>query len=226
VADPRHGPLPALLLLLTILSGVIDAVSILSLGRVFVANMTGNVVVVGFAIAGAPGFSLSAAVAALLGFVAGAFGGGALVQRRGANRGVLLRDATAVELLLVVAALVVAALLGAPFGPAARIVLSAFCALAMGVQSATARRIAVPDLTTTVVTMTLTGLAADVRSRQWSTVVRRVLAVLAMFGGAAVGTLLVLRADPAWALALVAAILLAVSATVGVLARSSPAWSN
>ena len=37
------------------LVGVVDAVSILSLGRVFVANMTGNVVFVGFALAGASG---------------------------------------------------------------------------------------------------------------------------------------------------------------------------
>jgi len=40
---PVHGPLPALLLLLTVATGVVDAVSILALGRVFIANMTGNV---------------------------------------------------------------------------------------------------------------------------------------------------------------------------------------
>ena len=55
LADPGFGPLPALLLILTAVSGVVDAVSILSLGRVFVANMTGNVVFVGFAIAGGAG---------------------------------------------------------------------------------------------------------------------------------------------------------------------------
>jgi uncharacterized protein DUF1275 len=48
VGDPVHGPLPALMLVLTVVTGVVDAVSILSLGRVFVANMTGNVVFVGF----------------------------------------------------------------------------------------------------------------------------------------------------------------------------------
>ena len=62
VADPKHGPLPALLLGLTVVTGLVDAVSVLSLGRVFVANMTGNVVFVGFALAGAPGFSLSASL--------------------------------------------------------------------------------------------------------------------------------------------------------------------
>ena len=50
------------MLVLTALTGVADAVSILSLGRVFVANMTGNVVFMGFALAGAPGFSLLALV--------------------------------------------------------------------------------------------------------------------------------------------------------------------
>jgi hypothetical protein len=46
---PRHGPLPALLLVLTVATGVVDAVSILALGRVFIANMTGNIVFLGFA---------------------------------------------------------------------------------------------------------------------------------------------------------------------------------
>jgi Protein of unknown function (DUF1275) len=55
VADPGFGPLPGLLLVLTVVTGVVDAISILALGRVFVANMTGNVVFAGFAIVGAPG---------------------------------------------------------------------------------------------------------------------------------------------------------------------------
>ena len=77
--DPRYGPLPLLLLSLTVVTGLVDAVSILQLGRVFVANMTGNVVFTGFAIAGAPGFSLSASVFALAGFLVGASVGGMLI---------------------------------------------------------------------------------------------------------------------------------------------------
>lgn len=50
---PVHGPLPVLLLLLTTAAGVIDAVTVLGLTGVR-ANMTGNVVFVGFALAGAP----------------------------------------------------------------------------------------------------------------------------------------------------------------------------
>ena len=78
VDDPKHGAMPVLLLALTVLTGVIDAVSILSLGRVFVANMTGNVVFVGFALAGAAGFSL---VASLLGLAVAIGGQNAVVRR-------------------------------------------------------------------------------------------------------------------------------------------------
>ena len=83
----EQGPLPPLLLALTVVTGVVDAVSILRLGRVFVANMTGNVVFSGFALVGAPGFSLSASLAALAGFLVGALGGGALTGRLGHDRG-------------------------------------------------------------------------------------------------------------------------------------------
>src|SRR5260221_12649174 len=92
VRDPAHGPLPALLLVLTAMTGLIDAVSILGLGRVFVANMTGNVAFIGFALAGAPGFSLPASIAALLGFLAGALAGGRLVDTFAGHRGLMLRN--------------------------------------------------------------------------------------------------------------------------------------
>src|SRR2546421_6510567 len=97
-ADPAHGPLPALMLVLTVLTGVVDAVSILSLGRVFVANMTGNVVFVGFALAGAPGFSLAASLSALGAFLVGAAIGGVAVDRLDPHRGRLVRSMAAAEL--------------------------------------------------------------------------------------------------------------------------------
>src|ERR1700745_3776995 len=85
----EQGALATLLVTLTVVTGVVDAVSILRLGRVFVANMTGNVVFSGFALVGAPGFSLSASLAALAGFLVGALGGGWLTGRRGQDRGLL-----------------------------------------------------------------------------------------------------------------------------------------
>ena len=224
VRDPAHGPLPALLLVLTTMTGLIDAVSILGLGRVFVANMTGNVVFIGFALAGAPGFSLSASIAALLGFLAGALGGGVLVGRFAGHRGLMLRNTVAVEFALVaIAFIVVLPSAGLP-GPGVAVAVSALCAAAMGIQNTTARRLAVPDLTTTVLTMTLTGIAADLRQSPVLVTTRRIVAVLAMLLGAAVGAVVVLNLGLAWALGLALILLGSVVAIATVQSRQAAAW--
>jgi uncharacterized membrane protein YoaK (UPF0700 family) len=94
----------------------------------------------------------------------------------------------------------------------------------MGIQNATARRLAVPDLTTTVLTMTLTGIAADVRHSPLATTTRRILAVLTMLLGAFAGALLVLNIGLAWALAL-ALILLGVVVVIATLqSREAASW--
>ena len=206
-ADPAHGPLPALLLALTVLVGVVDAVSILSLGRVFVANMTGNVVFVGFALAGASGFSLAASLSALGGFLVGAAIGGVAVERLGSHRGRL-----------------VTAVAGPDLSGGTRDGIAALLALAMGAQNATVRRLQVFDLTTTVLTMTLTGIAADTRQGDRFAVIRRLLAVGTMLGGAVLGAVLVLEVSKVAALGLATAILavVVVSALAG--SRSPARW--
>ena len=224
VADPTHGPLPVLMLVLTALTGVVDAVSILSLGRVFVANMTGNVVFVGFALAGASGFSLSASLSALAGFLVGAAAGGAAVQRLGAHRGRLLAVVAGAELGLVLAALVACAVAGSRLGAGSKDAIAALLALAMGVQNSAVRHLKVFDLTTTVLTMTLTGIAADLRHRDRFTIVRRLLAVAAMLVGAAVGALLVLDVSNVAALALAASLLAIVLVGASAGSRSPAPW--
>jgi uncharacterized membrane protein YoaK (UPF0700 family) len=246
LADPGFGPLPGLLLILTAVTGVVDAVSILSLGRVFVANMTGNVAFVGFAIAGAPGFSLSASLFALGGFLVGAAGGGGLITRTGSDRALLLRAGVAAELMPAVAALVLAAASGAPgvshgvtaisggaFGAAATDALAALLAVAMGIQNAVARKLAVPDMTTTVLTMTLTGLGADLRAEirggagrtaARAALGRRLLAITAMLVGAIAGALLVLRVSPLSALILATALLAVVTIGAAVAAARPAPW--
>lgn len=219
-----HGPLPILFLVLTTATGVVDAVSILALGRVFVANMTGNVVFIGFALAGAPGFSLAASLAALAGFLVGASAGGRYVEGWSGHRGRLLRNTTAIEFGLVVIGLVCAVLLPSAPGAWGLALVAALLAVAMGLQNAAVRRLAVPDLTTTVLTMTLTGIAADGRKGGYPTVARRVLAVVTMLVGALVGALLVLHVGLVWPLAL-AAVLLGVVALVATLrSRRAEGW--
>jgi uncharacterized membrane protein YoaK (UPF0700 family) len=237
---PGWGPLPELLLTLTAVTGLVDAVSILALGRVFVANMTGNVVFAGFALAGAPGFSLGASLFALAGFLVGAAAGGRLTARVGHDRALHLRATVAAEFVLLAAALVIAAvsggagathgtlhLAGAPaFGVAAADVLSAVLAVAMGIQNAAARALAVPDLTTTVLTMTLTGIGHDVRSgrRGHVTLTRRVLVVVTMLAGAIIGASLVLNVGAVIPLALAAALLALATAATARATRHPAPW--
>ena len=137
--DERHGPLPAMLLVLTVVTGLVDAVSYLKLGHVFVANMTGNVVFLGFAVAGATDFSIPASVVAVGAFLVGALTGGRLGASAGHHRGRFLAIASYIQIGLVGAALATSMLAtdtDAGFGRYGLIVL---LALAMGLQNATAR---------------------------------------------------------------------------------------
>jgi uncharacterized membrane protein YoaK (UPF0700 family) len=223
--DPRYGPLPLLLLALTVVTGLVDAVSILQLGRVFVANMTGNVVFTGFAIAGAPGFSLSASLFALAGFLVGATVGGMLIGRLGRDRALLLGAGAATEFVLVVSAWAVAATTSAPLTSAVRDVIAALLALAMGIQNAVARRLAVPDMTTTVLTMTLTGIAADIHFRSYRpALLRRLSAVATMLGGGVLGAWLVLHTSTVATLGVAAGIMAIVTAGTALAARRPGAW--
>src|ERR1700742_5219408 len=76
----RH-PLARALLALTVATGLVDAVSYLGLGHVFSANMTGNVVLLGFGIAGAGGLPVVAPLVSLGAFLLGAGCGGVLARR-------------------------------------------------------------------------------------------------------------------------------------------------
>jgi uncharacterized membrane protein YoaK (UPF0700 family) len=221
------GPLPALLLVLTAVTGLVDAVSYLKLGHVFVANMTGNVVFLGFAVADAEDFSIPASLLAIAAFMAGALVGGRIGSSAGRHRARLLAIATCLQIALVGAALAVSMAGLDPEAALAQYSLIVLLAAAMGVQNATARRLAVPDLTTTVLTLTLTGLAAD------STLAggknphpgRRLQATAVMFLGAAVGAFLVLHAGVSAVLALALALLVLNGIASYRLRSSSEAWT-
>ena len=162
-AETRFDPLPGVLLVLTGTTGLIDAISVLGLGHVFTANMTGNVVFLGFAAARVPGFSAVRCGCAMIAFLIGAVAGGALATAMQRSQRRWLLTAAAIECgLFAVSAALSVGYAGAPALPFARVMaLLALTASAMGVRNATVRRLAVPDLTTTVLTLTLTGLGAD-----------------------------------------------------------------
>jgi uncharacterized membrane protein YoaK (UPF0700 family) len=227
-ADERHGPLVPMMVALTVLTGVVDAVSYLELGHVFVANMTGNVVFLGFALAGARGLSAVASLLALGSFLLGALAGGWLSARNAAHRGRLLRAATVAQAALILLALAICLLAREPLQRAVRYELIVALALAMGVQNAAALRLSVPELTTTVLTRTLTGIASQSRliGGEGSQLGRRGLAVAAMLLGALTGALLVLHASVAAAIAVAFALSLVFAAAALALARSSASWTR
>jgi len=183
--DGRDGPLPPLLLTRTVVTGLGDATSYLKLGHVFVANMTGNVVFLGFGLAGAGGISIWASLTALGSFLVGGVVGGRIGARWPGDRGRHL------------------------------------------VQNAAARKLAVPDLTTTVLTMTLTGVAADaaLAGGHGSKIGRRALSIAAMLLGALIG-LLVLKVDNPAPLALATGLLAVVSFVTYRASRARPEWAR
>jgi uncharacterized membrane protein YoaK (UPF0700 family) len=223
-----HGPLPPLLVTLTVVTGLVDAVSYIALGRVFVANMTGNVVFLGFAIGGAPGLSVGGALVAAAAFLAGAVGGGRIGACFAAHRGYMLRTAAAASASLVLLAAVIAAFAGEPVSRAPRYSLIVALGLAMGVQNAVARRLAVPDLTTTVLTLTLVGVAADSKlaGGAGGHPARRLISVAAMLLGALVGGLLVVHVNLWLPLALAAALLATSGLVAHRLSSGEPAWAR
>ena len=85
--DALHGPLTLLLIVLTVVTGIVDAVSYLELGHVFVANMTGNIVFLGFAAAGASQHSIAPSLVAIGAFLLGALAGGRLLAGDGLGLG-------------------------------------------------------------------------------------------------------------------------------------------
>jgi len=187
----RH-PLARALLALTFSTGLVDAVSYLGLGRVFTANMTGNIVLLGFGIAGSEGLPVVAPLVSLGAFLAGSAIGGVLATTTADRHAQHVARTLAIEIALLLGAAIVAATADVQSSTFSSDVVIAMLALAMGVRNATVRRLAVPDLTTTVLTMTLTGLAADspLGGGTGKGSVRRLAAVVAMLTGALVGALL------------------------------------
>jgi uncharacterized membrane protein YoaK (UPF0700 family) len=205
-------PLARALLVLTFTTGVVDAVSYLGIGHVFTANMTGNIVFLGFGIAGSGGLPVLAPVISLGAFLLGAGAGGVLARRVADRHPRHLAWALGIEVALILAAGILAATIDVDPNDVSGDAVIALLALAMGVRNATVRRLAVPDLTTTVLTMTLTGLAADSRlfGGTGGGSPRRAAAVVAMLAGALAGALL-LKASLVLPLAVAAALALITS---------------
>jgi uncharacterized membrane protein YoaK (UPF0700 family) len=213
-----------LMLALTFSTGVIDAVGYLGLDRVFTGNMTGNVVILGMGLAGADDLPIAGPALALAGFMVGAaIGGRVLKPESGAWTFRTTALFTTVGVMMTAIAATMFLVGNQPDRPAG-LAITAALAAAMGIQAATARHLAVKDITTVVVTSLITGLAADSRlggglSQPW---VRRIAALVLISAGA-VGGALALSLHLGAGVAISAVIVLAVAVIGHLTTRADPA---
>jgi len=186
---------PYALLGMTVVTGLVDAVSFLSLGHVFTANMTGNIVFLAFATAHVSGLSVARSSTALLSFLMGAILGGRVMARASADSQIrFAAQAFFLEgIFLLAASFCSIGYRGDREHSFQPFALIASTALAMGTRNAAVRKLAIPDLTTTVLTLTITGIGADSSLANGNNprLARRVAAVAAMFLGAALGAVVI-----------------------------------
>lgn len=153
----------AALLLLTFATGLADSISILVLGHVFVANMTGNVIFLGFWLAPRTSVDLTAVVVALPTFVCTTIISGRLF-RHFADRArpwILTVLATEVTLLVALASLAGAGTLR--YHDTSKLILIGILAVTFGLQHSSARQFGIQELSTTVLTSTIVSLGLDSR---------------------------------------------------------------
>ena len=181
-----------LMMALTLVTGVVDAVGYLGLDHIFTGNMTGNVVILAMALAGAANLPTLGPLVALGAFLLGAAVAGFTLQSspKGWNRRVtLLLTAGCIALTGTAAISLIVEDVGRP---SIRVIVAAVIAMHMGSQALIARHLGVRDMTTVVITSTMTSLAGEslVSKQRPRLLNRRLGAVLAMFAGAAIGVLL------------------------------------
>jgi uncharacterized membrane protein YoaK (UPF0700 family) len=151
------------LLLLTFATGIVDAVSVLVLGHVFVANMTGNVIFLGFWFVPHSGVDLTAAVVAFVCFMAGTVLGGRLARHIDSEVRLWLAVTLGVEVVVLLALSTLAGSGVLNYHDNTKLILIAGLAISFGSQNATARQFGIQELSTTVLTSTIVGLGFDSR---------------------------------------------------------------
>jgi uncharacterized membrane protein YoaK (UPF0700 family) len=160
---PAEAARDGILVGLTFVSGAVDAFSYLGLGRVFTANMTGNLVLLGIAAGQGQLLTALRAASAFAGFACGVLVG-AWLTRAAQPVGRWHPRVTAclgLELLLLATLAAWWIAVGGHLPRGVTEALIALSSVAMGVQTAAVRRLAVPGVTTTYATGTLTGVLAQ-----------------------------------------------------------------
>lgn len=212
------------LLMLTFATGLVDAISVLALGHVFVANMTGNVVFLGFWLAPQTTVDMAAVMVSFTSFLIGAVIGGRYARHLGSKVRIWLATALGTEVVLLTVMAVVVAAGALDYHTHRKLILIACLAITFGAQSAAARQFGVQELSTTVLTSTIVGIGVDSRLAGGSGEREklRITIVLTLCVGAAVGAT-VLRIGLAPVIGLAACV---VAASLAVFLLGPPAESH
>lgn len=187
LADPTMRALLAL----TFVTGIVDAVTFLGLGQVFAAMQTGNVIFLGFGIAGTAGSPVADPIVGLAAFIAGSAVAAAVLSRRRQRRPDL-GLAMAIEVLLLSAVATATAISEPTKGTLFALTLIAALSLAMGLRNTLARQLGGANLATTVLNLTLTAVSSpsSMNLASSSDLALRGSALLAILAGALSGALL------------------------------------
>jgi uncharacterized membrane protein YoaK (UPF0700 family) len=204
------------LLLLTFATGIVDAISVLVLGHVFVANMTGNIIFLGFWFAPHSVVDMTAALVAFVSFVTGAMLGGRLSRHLDADVRRWVTVALGIEVVLLVTLALLSGAGVLDYHDNTKLILIAGLAVTFGCQAATARQFGIQELSTTVLTTTIVGIGSDSRIAGGTGRRERLRfsVVLTMCAGALVGATLT-----RWVVAPVIAIAAAVVAMAAAIFR-------
>ena len=151
------------LLLLTFGTGMVDAISVLVLGHVFVANMTGNVIFLGFWFVPHTIVDMTAAVVAFVSFLAGAVIGGRFARHLEHDTRRWVTVALGVECVVLLTLSILAGTGVLDYHDNTKLILIAGLAVAFGSQNATARQFGIQELSTTVLTSTIVCIGVDSR---------------------------------------------------------------
>ena len=207
------------LLLLTFSTGIVDAISVLVLGHVFVANMTGNVIFLGFWFAPRTVVDMTAAVVAFVSFVTGAILGGRLARHLDSDVRRWLTVALGIEVAVLVTLSILSGTGVLGYHDNTKLILIAGLAVTFGIQAATARQFGIQELSTTVLTTTIVGIGFDSRLAGGTGHRERLRysVVLTMCAGALVGATLT-----RWFVAPVIAIAAVVVAAAAAIFRFGP----
>jgi uncharacterized membrane protein YoaK (UPF0700 family) len=164
VASPVSNRLTVIaLLLLTFATGLADAISILVLGHVFVANMTGNVIFLGFWLAPRTNIDLTAVAVALPTFVCTTIVSGRLFRHFGERTRRWITTVLATEIVLLVALSILAGTGVLRYHDNTKLITIGLLAVTFGLQHSSARQFGIPELSTTVLTSTIVSLGLDSR---------------------------------------------------------------